>query len=260
MLSQDKPMVSLSKAFKRNSCKKEHCAIKKAKFECFDIFNGDNINPTPDIIINLADEREDIFYDPLKAYDTSTESEKSLPPQMTQTIYPILNNFQIPAEFINLLELEIFDQAKSKNKNSNLHAHQQCIEEKNSSLNQLIISEALCHDDQEKKIIASKLTNKMLEKNINIMGYYHIFDPLCLKNTFRETIVDLYLFQNSRVAKIAREAVQQYFVYMLNEPSHQSKEFSKGLAEHFGAFMGSNNQPYTTSNTALSHNPEHLKC
>ncbi|CAG8800734.1 8780_t:CDS:2, partial [Gigaspora rosea] len=34
------------------------------------------------------------------------------------------------------------------------------------------------------------------------------------------------------VAKNAREAVQVYFDHMLNELSHQSKEFSKGLAEH----------------------------
>ncbi|CAG8483922.1 34561_t:CDS:2 [Gigaspora margarita] len=188
MLSQDKPMVSLSKAFKRNS----------PKFESLDISNRDNINPIPNIIINLTNEREDIFYDPLKyktqkkahkskdesssdlkstnksqstvlidpkvtffekfaekrwqrqvtkilleqglllsdavnpntftlKYDSlsninleniwnelykddmSTESEKLLPLQTTQTIHPILNNFQIPAEFINLLESEIFD-------------------------------------------------------------------------------------------------------------------------------------------------------
>ncbi|CAG8625431.1 38259_t:CDS:2 [Gigaspora margarita] len=72
-------------------------------------------------------------------------------------------------------------------------------------------------------------------------------------------MVDLYIFQDLRVAKNTREAVQQYFVHMLNELSHQSKEFLKELVEHFGAFTGSNNEPYTTSNTALSHNKKHLK-
>ncbi|CAG8694038.1 4064_t:CDS:1, partial [Gigaspora rosea] len=59
---------------------------------------------------------------------------------------------------------------------------------------------------------------------------------------------------NSRVAKNAREAVQQYFVYTFNNPSHHSKEFSKEMVKHFGAFIGNNNKPYTTSNTASSHN------
>ncbi|CAG8802569.1 12630_t:CDS:1, partial [Gigaspora rosea] len=52
--------------------------------------------------------------------DTSTESERLLPPQTTQIIHLILNNFQIPVEFINLLESEIFDQGKFENKNSDL--------------------------------------------------------------------------------------------------------------------------------------------
>ncbi|CAG8856051.1 37975_t:CDS:1, partial [Gigaspora margarita] len=104
-----------------------------------------------------------------------------------------------------------------------------------------------------------ELTEKMSEENINIMGYHHIFDPHCFTNVLGETMVELYTFQSSIVAKIVKEAVQQYYVHMLNNPSHQSKQFSKKLVEYFGAFTGSNNQPYTISNTASSHNGEHLK-
>ncbi|CAG8615189.1 44390_t:CDS:2, partial [Gigaspora margarita] len=288
MSFQNKPTVSLSKVSKRNLYKKEYRAIKKAKFENLDISVRDNINLISNFIINLVDKRETIFYDPLKyktqnktckseeelceyiiSYwkfedfvasdlkstnksqsmvlmdpklynsDTSTESKRSLLLQITQTIYLILNNFQIPAEFINLLELEIFDQAKFENKNSD---------------------QMIGQDDQEKKIIAKELTNTILEKNINIKGYHYIFDPQYFKNTFEETIVDLYIFQNLRVVKNARETVQQYFVHMLNKPFYQFKEFSKELVKHFGAFTDSNNELYTISNTALSYNKGHLKC
>ncbi|CAG8834016.1 11423_t:CDS:1, partial [Gigaspora margarita] len=65
MSLQSAPII-LSKASKRNLCKKDLRAIKKVKFGNLDIsaFVGDNTNSTSNI--NLADERKDIFYDPLK--------------------------------------------------------------------------------------------------------------------------------------------------------------------------------------------------
>ncbi|CAG8448384.1 9447_t:CDS:1 [Gigaspora rosea] len=100
----------------------------------------------------------------------------------------------------------------------------------------------------------------MLKENINIKGYHHIFDSQCFKKIFEETIVDLYTFQSSEVAKSAKKAVQQYYDHVLNNPFHKSKSFSKEFVEHFGTFTGSNIQPYTTSNTASSHKWKHLKC
>ena len=65
MSSQNKSVALLSKASKRNLRKKDLRAIKKAKFENLDIsVIEDNTNFT--FNINLADKREDIFYDPLK--------------------------------------------------------------------------------------------------------------------------------------------------------------------------------------------------
>ncbi|CAG8773799.1 21497_t:CDS:2 [Gigaspora margarita] len=258
MLSQNKPVALLSKASKRNLRKKDLRSIKKAKFENPDIsaFVGDNANFTSNI--NLVDEREDIFYDPLKhktqsetrlstktqtqeyirSYwesedfvtsdlnelyncDTIINSERSLSPQTTQAIHPILTTFQIPTEFIDLLESEIFDHVKPTNKNSDLawkqfalwaffattpsivkqirnhcqclwskvkRAHQQCIKAKKVSLEQTIISEALSRNLEDKQIIASLLTNKMAEEDINIKGYHHVFDSQRFKNALGETM------------------------------------------------------------------------
>ncbi|CAG8729526.1 21188_t:CDS:1, partial [Gigaspora margarita] len=93
------------------------------------------------------------------------------------------------------------------------HAYQQCIKVEKVSLEQLMISEAISQNLQEKKIIANELTKKILEENVNMKGYHHIFDPQCFKNAFGETIVDLCTFQSSSVAKSAKEVVQQYYDY-----------------------------------------------
>lgn len=140
------------------------------------------------------------------------------------------------------------------------YAHKQCIKAEKVSLEQTLISEALCQNLKDKQIIANVLTHKMAEKDINIKGYHHIFDSQRFKNALGETMVDLYTFSNSRVTKSVKIAVDQYYVHMLDNLSHQSKEFKKELVEHFGAFTGNNNEPYTTANTVSSHNQDHLKC
>ncbi|CAG8804975.1 10739_t:CDS:1, partial [Racocetra persica] len=42
-------------------------------------------------------------------YNSGIDLEKPLQPQATQVIHPILSTFQIPAEFIHLLESEVFN-------------------------------------------------------------------------------------------------------------------------------------------------------
>ncbi|CAG8569277.1 928_t:CDS:1, partial [Dentiscutata heterogama] len=65
-------------------------------------------------------------YDALSKFDLENiwselyNSERLLLPQTTQIIHLILTTFQIPAEFIDLLESEIFDYTKPTNKNSDL--------------------------------------------------------------------------------------------------------------------------------------------
>ncbi|CAG8637639.1 23759_t:CDS:2 [Gigaspora margarita] len=71
MLFQNKAIVSLLKALKRNLYKKkEHHAIKNAKFESTNISIRDNINLTTNITTSMANKRENIFYNPLKNFIT----------------------------------------------------------------------------------------------------------------------------------------------------------------------------------------------
>src|SRR5207247_2211616 len=51
-----------------------------------------------------------------------------------------------------------------------------------------------------------------------------------------------------------------YYFHTLEHPSHRSESFWKIFIEHFGAFTLNNPFPYTSSNTASSHNSDHQKC
>ncbi|CAG8697103.1 3310_t:CDS:2 [Gigaspora margarita] len=76
-------------------------------------------------------------------------------------------------------------------------AHQQQVKAGKVCLEQTTISKALCRNSKDKQITASVLTDKMLEKGVNIKGYHHIFDSQCFKNALGETMVNLYTFQSS---------------------------------------------------------------
>ncbi|CAG8705699.1 11657_t:CDS:2, partial [Gigaspora margarita] len=103
-------------------------------------------------------------------YNPSIDPEKSLPPQTTQV----------------------------------KRAHQQHVKAGKVSLEQTTISEALCQNLKDKQMIASILTDKMTEDDVNIKGYRHIFDPQCFKNALGETMVDLYTFQSSESLNMSR--------------------------------------------------------
>ncbi|CAG8791326.1 10075_t:CDS:1, partial [Racocetra persica] len=48
----------------------------------------------------------------------------------------------------------------------------------------------------------------------------------------------------------AQRILNKYYKHTLSNYSHQSKNFVKGLIEHFGCFTDSNNELYITVNTA----------
>ncbi|CAG8833481.1 44103_t:CDS:2, partial [Gigaspora margarita] len=89
-------------------------------------------------------------------------------------------------------------------------AHQQQVKAGKVSLEQTTISEALCRNLKDKQIIASVLTDKMSEEDVNIKGYHHIFNPQCFKNTLGETIVDLYTFQTHGSSKCSNDEWSEY--------------------------------------------------
>ncbi|GET57826.1 uncharacterized protein OCT59_024802 [Rhizophagus irregularis] len=55
------------------------------------------------------------------------------------------------------------------------------------------------------------------------------------------------------------KAINSYYFHMLDNPTHQSRSFWKNL-EQFGAFISYGDLPYTSSDTASSHNVKHQNC
>jgi hypothetical protein len=72
--------------------------------------------------------------------------------------------------------------------------------------------------------------------------------------------VDFFDLTNPLAVKETQMVVNQYYDHTRTHSSHQSKNFAKGLIEHFGGFTDSNNEPYTTANTVSGDRQEHLEC
>lgn len=197
-------------------------------------------------------------------------NELSLPPQ------------RIPTDFMNLLELEVF-RANSSLTQEKLwedfarwayffigpnfrkqfrdhcchlwfkieHAYQ-CLNDQSNPFEEQL-------NPRDKLYIAEETTEKVAH-GVDLKGYHHIFKPQCIKNAFGETLVDFFDLTNPVAVKEAQMEVNHYYDHTRTHSSHQSTNFAKGLIETFGGFTDSNNEPYTTANTASSHCSDHLEC
>jgi hypothetical protein len=93
-----------------------------------------------------------------------------------------------------------------------------------------------------------------------LVGFRYIIDPECIVNMNNQTLIHLKFLDNLDAIVKATEAINLYYFYTLEHPSHRSESFWKNFIEHFGIFALNNLLPYTSSNSASSHNIEHLKC
>jgi hypothetical protein len=108
------------------------------------------------------------------------------------------------------------------------------------------------------KIIQS--AHQKFQSISNLFQYRHIIYPECIINEFNQTLIHLeYIDDFSAVTK-ATEAINHYYFHTLNNPSHRSIEFWQNFVEHFGTYYRNNALPFTSRNTASSHNIDHLPC
>ncbi|CAG8853134.1 35569_t:CDS:2, partial [Gigaspora margarita] len=198
-------------------------------------------------LLEKKHQREDQF-------NINSEMDKILP---SQTVQMILSFSEVPIEFLNLLELEIFNKSYSNNTFNTNPTHKQWTEfarwahftnsksyytkfQNHSNggskkpLEHYDIPNAFQRNTTDKLIIADE-TIKNVISSINLSGYKHVLKPQCFKNTLDKTIVDFYTLSNPVVANNAKVVT-------------------------FGAFTSSNNEPYTTANMASSHNKNYQQC
>lgn len=99
-----------------------------------------------------------------------------------------------------------------------------------------------------------------LKTTEGLVGFHYIVKPECIVDKDKRTLLHLDLIENVDAINKATEAINLYYFHTLAHPSHRSESFWKNFIEHFGVFTLNNLLPYVSSNTASSHNIEHLKC
>ena len=107
------------------------------------------------------------------------------------------------------------------------------------------------------KLIISARNLKSLQ---NLIHFYYIMEPECVTDSSGQTLIHLEQLDNYDAILQATNAVNKYYYHTLDHPSHRSDNFWKDFIEHFGVYTRSNLLPYTSSNTASTHNSDHKKC
>ena len=93
-----------------------------------------------------------------------------------------------------------------------------------------------------------------------VVQFKHITEPECITDLSGKTLIHLEQLDNYNAIMLATNAINNYYFHTLEHPSHRSDEFWTNLVEHFGAYTRNNLLPFTSSNTASTHNIFHHEC
>jgi hypothetical protein len=93
-----------------------------------------------------------------------------------------------------------------------------------------------------------------------LVGFRYIVDPECVTDMNGRSLIHLEKLNDPNAVSKATDAVNRYYFHTLENPSHRSDEFWTNFIEHFGVYARNNLLPYTSSNTASTHNVEHQEC
>ncbi|POG59599.1 hypothetical protein GLOIN_2v1721053, partial [Rhizophagus irregularis DAOM 181602=DAOM 197198] len=88
----------------------------------------------------------------------------------------------------------------------------------------------------------------------------YVTNSECIVDGCGKTLVHLDGLDDFNAVIEATKAINSYYFHMLNNPTYRSRSFWKNLAERFGAFISYGDLPYTTFDTASSHNIDHQNC
>src|SRR6185369_3667098 len=130
----------------------------------------------------------------------------------------------------------------------------------NNKNSQDILNNAIkCNTRKEKArlIISARNNFQSLDK---IVKFRYLTIPDCITDQENRTLIHLEQLTDQSAVVQATDAVNVYYFHTLKHPSHRSDEFWSNFIEHFGAYTLYNPLPYTSSNTASSHNIDHQEC
>ncbi len=114
------------------------------------------------------------------------------------------------------------------------------------------INETMSKSEKD-QLIASAQVN-------NVKTFRYVVNPECIVDKHNKTLVHLDVLNDNNAVIEATKAVNNYYFHLIKEASHRSKSFWSNLTERFGAFRSYTTLPYTSSDTASSHNIAHQEC
>jgi len=85
-------------------------------------------------------------------------------------------------------------------------------------------------------------------------------EPGCIVDQNDRTLIHLEDIDDQNALIQATEAVNKYYSHLMSDKAHKSSDFCKNSVEHFGAYRRFTSLPYTSANTASSHNLNHRPC
>jgi hypothetical protein len=118
------------------------------------------------------------------------------------------------------------------------------------------ITAQISRNEKTRMIMSTRGDLLALGKKVH---FRNIVDPGCVTDIEGGTLIHLGILDDGAVKK-ATEAVNYYYFHTLSNPSHRSNNFWENFIEHFGTYARNNLLPFTSSNTASSHNDDHRRC
>ncbi|RHZ46101.1 hypothetical protein Glove_634g7 [Diversispora epigaea] len=84
-----------------------------------------------------------------------------------------------------------------------------------------------------------------------------LVNPGCIVNQNNQTLIHLENIDDTNILLHTTNAVNTYYYHMVNDEKYRSKSFWRDLTEHYGAYRLYTDLPYTSSDSASSHNTDH---
>ena len=117
--------------------------------------------------------------------------------------------------------------------------------------NNLEVPSIIKKKEEKKQIIISA-------RKSNFNQFRYVTTPECIVDQDNRTLAHLEKLDDYNAIIQATDAINSYYNHILADKSHGSKDFLNNFTEHFGAYARYNMLPYTSSNTASSHNILHV--
>ncbi|RHZ77632.1 hypothetical protein Glove_174g3 [Diversispora epigaea] len=108
---------------------------------------------------------------------------------------------------------------------------------------------------------SAKSKYRLTRQDNQLVKSAHCFvKPGCIVDQNDRTLIHLENIDDQNALIQATDAVNKYHSHLMSDKAHKSKDFCKNSVEHFGAYRRFTSLPYTSANTASSHNLNHRSC